>query len=233
VVAAPIVEAHRGSTDPAAGVWENTLEAFARARRVGADGVELDVRLTADGALAVHHDEVVPGSGPVSALTVRQLPVHVPLLEAVLDLLDDLVVNVEVKNLPTEESFDPTERAARAAAGALAGRDPERTLVSSFWPGALDAVREVDAGVPTGLLVVPRMDPAGAVDAAVARGCRAVHPHHSVVTASLVTAAHDAGLAVAAWTVNDPATTRSRAAPGGDGVITDDVPGVRAALTGP
>jgi glycerophosphoryl diester phosphodiesterase len=50
------VQGHRGSPDLASGVRENTLEAFARARRLGADGIELDVRLTVDGALAVHHD---------------------------------------------------------------------------------------------------------------------------------------------------------------------------------
>ena len=35
---------------------ENTLAAFRRARRMGADAVELDVRRTADGAMAIHHD---------------------------------------------------------------------------------------------------------------------------------------------------------------------------------
>ena len=58
------VQAHRGSPDPATGVRENTLDAFARARSLGADGVELDVRLTADGGLAVHHDPVIDGVGP-------------------------------------------------------------------------------------------------------------------------------------------------------------------------
>src|SRR5580704_17015462 len=48
------VFAHRGCTE--GGIHENTVEAFAEARRLGADGVELDVRLTKDGALAVHHD---------------------------------------------------------------------------------------------------------------------------------------------------------------------------------
>ena len=57
------VTAHRGSPDAAAGIRENTLAAFARARRLGADGVELDVRRTADGGLAIHHDPVIEGSG--------------------------------------------------------------------------------------------------------------------------------------------------------------------------
>ena len=68
------VHAHRGSPDPVAGIRENTLAAFARARRLGADGVELDVRLTRDGALAVHHDPVVPGVGAVADLARAELP---------------------------------------------------------------------------------------------------------------------------------------------------------------
>ena len=63
------VWAHRGCTEASesapAGCTENTLDAFAEARRRGADGVELDVRLTADGALAIHHDAEIPGVGLV------------------------------------------------------------------------------------------------------------------------------------------------------------------------
>ena len=65
------VFAHRGDTSSAA---ENTIGAFLAAVRAGADGVELDVRRSADGALIVHHDAAVPGVGPVSDLLVRDLP---------------------------------------------------------------------------------------------------------------------------------------------------------------
>jgi len=82
---------HRGASDHAR---ENTLEAFVVARRLGADGVELDVRETADGALAVHHDAAIPGLGPVADLTVAQLPAYVPLLDAALEACEGMVVNV-------------------------------------------------------------------------------------------------------------------------------------------
>lgn len=226
----PVVEAHRGAPDPSAGIAENTLDAYARARQLGADGVELDVRLTADGAVAIHHDPDIPGAGPVAELTVRQLPAHVPLLGAALDVLDGLVVNVEVKNLPTEPAFDPDDRLARAVADLLAGRDAERTLVSSFWAGALEAVREADAAIPTGLLVPTWLGADAAVEAAAGRGCAALHPHVSVVTPLLVARAHGAGLAVAAWTVDDPEVASDLVAAGVDVLITDDVPAIRAAL---
>ncbi len=62
------VFAHRGCTE--SGLRENTVEAFAEARLRGADGVELDVHLTKDGALAVHHDAEVAGVGIIPELTV-------------------------------------------------------------------------------------------------------------------------------------------------------------------
>ena len=98
------VYAHRGCTE---GFTENTLDAFAEARRLGADGVELDVRLTADGALAVHHDAEIPGLGAIAALGVADLPAHVPLLPDVLAVCDGMVVNVEIKNAPQDHGVGP------------------------------------------------------------------------------------------------------------------------------
>ena len=56
----PLVLAHRGANRLAR---ENTVDAFVRARELGADGVELDVRRTADGVLVVHHDAAVEPVG--------------------------------------------------------------------------------------------------------------------------------------------------------------------------
>ena len=81
------VFAHRGCTD---GFVENTIDAFAQARRLGADGVELDVHLTGDGALAVHHDPALPGLGFISALGVPDLPDQVPLLADVLAVCEEI-----------------------------------------------------------------------------------------------------------------------------------------------
>ncbi|HWW52779.1 MAG TPA: glycerophosphodiester phosphodiesterase family protein, partial [Acidimicrobiales bacterium] len=70
--------AHRGATAVAR---ENTVAAFAGAASVGADGVELDVRATADGIVVVVHDGVVDGLGPVAELTAGQLPTWLPTLD--------------------------------------------------------------------------------------------------------------------------------------------------------
>jgi glycerophosphoryl diester phosphodiesterase len=225
------IQAHRGSPDPAAGVRENTLEAFVRAGQLGADAVELDVRMTSDGALAVHHDPVIESLGPVAGLSTGELPVFVPLLDAALDACAGLTVNIEIKNLPGDPGFDPTEQVAGQVADLViaTGRQSE-VVISSFWPGTLEAVRDADPDLATGLLLASWTEPAQAVTTALSHGCTAVHPHFDLVSATLVDQAHAAGLSVAAWTVNG--TTRVRAAQeaGVDTVITDDVALARSTL---
>jgi glycerophosphoryl diester phosphodiesterase len=225
------VQAHRGSPDQATGVLENTLEAFARARSLGADGVELDVRLTADGGLAIHHDPVIPGVGAVHELATAELPVHVPILGEALDACAGMVVNIEVKNLPTEPAFDPGERCARAVAALVEASGAEGSvIVSSFWGGALSAVRDTGPGIRTGLLVISSFDHATAVTGAVDLGCAAVHLPLGLVTPDSVAAAHAAGLDVAAWTVADEQGLATVLGAGVDTIVTDDVALARRAV---
>lgn len=218
------VLAHRGSPDPAHGVGENSLEAFERARQLGADGVELDVRLAADGTLVVCHDALIAGVGPVAEATAADLPPEVPVLEAALEACGEMTVNVEIKNLPGEPGFDPTEALSDRVAEVVAGQGRTGSVVvSSFWPGTLEALRDRHPGVATGLLVTGWPDPSASVAAAVGFGCRAVHPNLALVSGDLVAAAHDAGLAVATWTVIDRSGVTTARSAGVDTVITDDV----------
>ena len=111
-----IVLAHRGGTGP----WhENTLEAFSGALAFGADGVELDVRRSADGALVVHHDAEVAGAGPIHERRHDELPGWVPPLEEALAACDGSVVNVEIKNAPTEARLRPRRAGRRRDVAAL------------------------------------------------------------------------------------------------------------------
>ncbi len=220
----PAVHAHRGSPDAELGIAENSTDAFARARELGADGVELDVRRTADGALAVHHDAELPGLGPLCRLRVAELPDAVPLLAEALAACGDLVVNVEIKNVPTDVDFDPEEGVARLVADTVAdSRDEGTTIVSSFWLPALEAVHRRHPGMPTGLLLASWADPLAGIEVAADQGCRAVHLAVDLVGPDTVAAAHGAGLAVAAWTVNDPDDLDRMADWGVDTVITDRV----------
>ena len=214
----------RGSPDPGSGILENTIDAFLRSARLGADGVELDVRLTRDGALAVHHDPVIPDVGPVADLEVCQLPAHVPLLDAALGACTGLTVNIEIKNLPTERGFDPGERLALAVGAVVAELGtPENILVSSFWPPSLDAAISGNPEIRTGLLAPPWLRGEEALELAIDHGLGALHPEVSLLSPELVIAAHRVGLTVAAWTVNELPALRSALDWGVDTVITDDV----------
>jgi glycerophosphoryl diester phosphodiesterase len=225
------VQAHRGSPDPASGIRENTLGAFDRARALGADGVELDVRLTADGDLAVHHDPVVEGVGALCELATAQLPAYIPLLADALEACTGLVVNIEIKNQPRDPGFDPTDRISAEVVALVASMgQTDSVVISSFWSGSLSAVRSADATMPTGLLVIASFEPLASIAAAADLGCTAVHLPVGLVDRATVGAAHAAGLSVAAWTVFDGDSLTAMLQAGVDTVITDDVAAARRAV---
>lgn len=199
--------AHRGAS---ARERENTVAAFALARSLGADGVELDVRRSADGRLVVHHDPLP--AGPV--------PDHVPTLVEALDTCGGLLVNVEIKNAEGEPDFDPDRRLALDVVALLAqrpGRD--RVLVSSFDLATIDAVRAADPSVPTAWLVVGIAEDTLAV--LVDHGHRVLHPWFGSVTEAVLAEAHRRGIELNVWTCDDPARIAELARWGIDGVCTN------------
>jgi glycerophosphoryl diester phosphodiesterase len=222
MVSGMLVLAHRGANRLAA---ENTVPAMREAVDRGADGVELDVHRTADGALVVRHDADTPG-GPLGELTLadvrRDLP-DVPLLAEVLDVCRGRLVNVEIK--------DPDPRAASAVVDLLATRrtaaagPADDVLVSSFDLGTIDRVRELAPTVATGFLSFG-LDPHSALLLAVEHGHSAVHPDVwtllNVDVDAFVARAHDLERQVNVWTVNDVAQLERLRDAGVDAVITDD-----------
>jgi glycerophosphoryl diester phosphodiesterase len=214
---------HRENADPREH-RENTVEAFAAAVRLGADGVEFDVRRTGDGALVVHHDAVLPGLGPLSNLSVGQLPDWLPMFGAAIASCGGLSLHVEIKNTPNEPGWDATESVAAEVAAVLAERGArERALVSSFSLASVDAVRAADPNVSTAWLTLPGYDQRQALATVADRGHVALNPRHEAITPDLVTAAHDLGLQLVAWTVDDPERMRELASWGVDAIITNDV----------
>ncbi len=139
------VQAHRGSPDPAAGIRrEHPRRPSPGPAELGADGVELDVRLTADGALAVHHDPVVAGVGAVAELAAADLPAaRAAPGRGAGRLRGHGREHRDQEPARPSPASTPTERAAgrggRAGRAERAVRRP--VVVSSFWPGALAAVR--------------------------------------------------------------------------------------------
>jgi glycerophosphoryl diester phosphodiesterase len=214
------VFAHRGCTD---GFVENTIEAFCEARRLGADGVELDVRQSADGALVVHHDAVIDGVGPICQMAVRDLPPHVPLLDAALRACEGMVVNVEIKNdHDVPGSYDESGALAMAVVGAIGDLGwLERTIISSFDVLSIDTVRAAEPRAVVGWLLGAAADPLGRLPEAARRGYQALHPFVAGVRPELASAARAAGLALNVWTVNADADIGAMVGLGVDAVITD------------
>lgn len=222
-----LVIAHRGAS---AAFPENTVAAFAGASALGADGVELDVRRTADGALVVLHDEALPDGRPVHTLTRAAIGPGVPSLAEALDACGGMAVNVEIKNLPTEAAYDPAMAVVPEVVEELRRRgDPERWLVSCFDLATVDACHDLAPEIPTAFLV---LDPKGAeaIELAAAHGHRAIHPWVPFVDEAFVEHAHAAGLLVNTWTIDDPARIVELAAFGTDGVVTNAPDVARAAL---
>lgn len=223
---------HRGATGAGA-AGENTLRAYELAREQGADGVELDVRVGRDGSLLLHHDAHTAAGRPVAELSLDDRPPSMPTLAQALDVLEGCLVNIEIKNIPLEDAFDPACAVVDSVVAQLAEREGrDRVIVSSFHPETVDRVKLVAPQVATGVLSWFAPTAAQSVDLAIAGGHDAIHPHFAFVTEELVAAAHDAGLAVNVWTVNEPEDLASMAALGVDAVVTDDVPTALRVLRG-
>jgi len=209
--------AHRGAS---AAFAENTIEAFRGAVALGADWVELDVRRTADVGLAVHHDAHLADGRAIVDVGAAELPASVPTLSAALEACAPLGVNVEIKNSPQDVDFDPAAAIVEPVVAAIEATSVE-VIVSSFHPPTLDRVRAVAPDVATAQLTFNLSDPERAVRFAVEAGHVALHPFDATVTRDLVRLAHDAGLALNVWTVDDPARIRALAQMGVDGIVTN------------
>jgi glycerophosphoryl diester phosphodiesterase len=224
-----LVIGHKGAAGLAP---ENSLEAFRMAREVGADGVELDVRRTADGALAVHHDPTLSDGRRLLDLAAGELPAGIATLPPVLDACAGLkLVNVEVKNWPLDADFDESLAMVDHVVEALTARpsaERERYVVSCFHLPTVDRVRELAPDLVTAWLVGIVGPDGGAQVIAEAVD----HGHRALVTRELVERAHDEELAVNVWTCNEPDRIRWLAGEAGvDGIVTD-VPDVALAALG-
>lgn len=240
----PLVYAHRGG---AALRPENTLAAFDHGMACGADGLELDVHLSRDGIVVVHHDDTLErttnGRGKLAALTAAELAA----IDAGCRFRDDLGITAyggKGFGIPTLhdvllrypaaqliiELKSSGPRLARAvvdevrAAGAI-----ERTAVGSFYPSALRAVREYEPRLATGAAknetrwALYRAWLGWPLGSTTYREFQV--PERAgltpIVTPRFVRHAHRAGLAVKVWTVNDAAAMRRLLDYGVDAVITD------------
>jgi glycerophosphoryl diester phosphodiesterase len=166
-----------------------------------ADGVELDIHATRDGALVVHHDPEIPGVGPIALLTraeARQIRIPngetLPLLSEILDLVGDRDVWVEVKTLPGMHDQALMETIDRGPA-------PHRYAVHSFDHWIIQRLGESRPKLRRGILLSEYVeDPVAAMRAV---GATTLWQDWRQVDRQLVGRVHDAGCTVIAWTVNE------------------------------
>jgi glycerophosphoryl diester phosphodiesterase len=229
------VYAHRGDRSKAE---DNTLDAYRLAVEAGADGIELDVRCTADGVLIMAHDPAHGDLPPFCDLTfvdLRAAAPSVPTFEETLRAIPgDVFLNVEVKNTSGEPGFDPDRRTTDQSLELVkAIDDPERILLSSFDPESVARAGIVHPDVLSGLLVSAMVPMEAAIDAARTLGVAAVHPPMTSVApspTSIIGAIHDAGFAVVVWNANTPEQVDAIATAGVDVIITDDPGMARSVL---
>lgn len=232
---------HRGITTKAP---ENTVAAFQAAVELGADAIELDVRLTADQVLVVYHyyylDGATTGRGPIFAFTLDQLRdlrvldrsnpdspgEKIPTLYEVLErFVGRIGLEIEIKG--------PEPEAPAIVAAALQRFIQHWPMleVTSYEPAFLLEMRRLCPGLAVDLLV-PRSEPWMNLDVVAYQAChrarlaqaRAVHMHPTQLSAEVVQGIRERGIDVHAWDVNDDAGLRTAAAFDILRVCTDDFP---------
>jgi glycerophosphoryl diester phosphodiesterase len=203
------IVAHRGASAYAP---ENTLRAFQRAIELGADMSELDLHVSADGALVVMHnyavDETTNGHGEIKNLTLAELQTldagqgeHVPTLQQVIDLVRGRNgLYIELKGATTPR---PMVTLLRANNFTL----PNQVIVGSFQPELVRETKELAPELSVSLLVGPVYPANELIEMARAAHadfvhlcweCRAPHPHE-LLTPDLLQALRAAGLGIVLW----------------------------------
>lgn len=212
-----LVVAHRGAS--AAVPPGNTVEAFVEAVEQGADWVELDVHLTSDGEVIVHHDPVLADGRFIGELAVSELPDFIPTLRNVLRSCSPLGVNVEIKS-DGLASLRPL--LIGHVVELLVSFDEEREfLVTSFDHDIVDEARALAPTLPTGLLIAHAGSLGPDLERAARDGHVAINPWHGLVDRNFVDRAHALGIAVNVWTVDGEQEIRTLSEAGVDAIITN------------
>lgn len=241
---ARVVIAHRGASAEAP---ENTLPAFETAVRHGADSIELDVRLTADGAPVVIHDDILDRTtdrtGPVAALTLAELravdagwsftpdggrthpfrggEVRIPTLGEVLWAFPRLTVLVEIKEPAAQEAVRRVLLQEDAAERCVVASEYREALLAFDQPPFARGASGPEIWALYWAAMLRRRRPAA--------GYRLLsvplrHRGVPVPTRGFIAAARASGCPVHVWTVDSPDTARRLWRRGVSGIVTN-VPG--------
>lgn len=235
--------AHRGASGHAP---ENTIAAFQRAVELGAGFIETDLHLTRDAKFVAIHDSTLErttnGHGAVHNATLAELRKldaghwydrefageKIPTLEEVLQFSrdKDVVFYLEVKYDVAWGMHHTLVAAIRKAENAA------RTIVISFDPATIAAVRRADPSIMVGLLADGggHAGSSDLVKTAQEAGARQICVQSTILTPELVDRAHAGDLQVATWTINGAEQMRAAMRTGVDGIMTDLPDRLRALL---
>jgi glycerophosphoryl diester phosphodiesterase len=240
----PLAFAHRGG---AAEGRENTMAAFSRAVDLGYTYLETDAHATSDGVLLAFHDHtldrVTDRTGRISSLPYREVGKariggkdEIPLIEDLLGTWPDVRLNIDVKESP---AIVPLARAIRRT-GAYdrvcltsfsdlrlerARRAVGREVCSALGPRGIAALRTAAMAGGYGRLL-SGLARAGVPCAQVPIGFRGMR----VTTRAFVRTAHAIGMQVHVWTIDNPVTMEVLLDLGVDGIMTDNITGLRDVL---
>jgi len=216
----PAVIGHRGA---AARAPENTLAGFRAAKALGCRWVEFDVRLTADNALVVCHDDALARTtgarGSISQLplaAIRALDAGnwfapeftgepVPTLDETLTLCAELGLGTNVEIKAERGRGRATALAVAATLAGVTTRLPP-ILISSFLAEAVAQAATSMSAVPRGMLW--RKLPRNWQTIAGRLGCTTIHCGQADLTERAAAAVRAAGYPLLAYTVNDAARAR-------------------------
>ena len=249
MTSSPLILGHRGASAVAP---ENTLAAFSRAIRDGADGIEFDVRLSRDQVPVVIHDATLKRTGlidrHVAELTGAELqkidvgswfaertqtPAEsfdgekLPTLVQVFELFGGIsgVLYIEMK-------CNAGEGAALAAEVVRLSRESrlaDRVVVESFDLAATAELKRIDAGIRTAALFEPKLTrPISTVrrlkmvDIALGVGADEIALHHTLASPRVIEKAKREGMEIVVWTVDDPEWIRRARSLGIKALIAND-----------
>lgn len=235
----PRVLAHRGlasAVDEDSGCWENTAAAFAAAQAAGAEYIETDCQVTADGDVVLIHDptlERLTGDPrPVSEVRTAELSRlfadHGGLMTVAdaLESFPDTRFNIDVKTPAAAEPIGAllAPHAHRVLLTSFSERNRRAALASVMRAGA--STRPATSGGRTTILALRSLSSLRLSPARALRGIDAVqiperHAGIRLLTPQLIRAAQRCGTEVHVWTVNDPEDMRRLIQAGTDGIVTD------------
>lgn len=231
--------AHRGSSHDC---HENTMAAFERALEDGADGIELDIRLSADGQWIVHHDAAIDiaGSGArISELRLEQIAkLTVGPQQEPVPLLDDVLAWCRQHTMPLVLDIKDGGGIDKLVEVVAPFQDALPLVFSSFRKSVIRQLRATRPQWKSALIVgnprwrlMRRFLTGPVLRFGREQNLHALHLHERWVTPSLIQTLRQSQINLAVWTVDNPVRVQMLSLLGVDAVITNRPAEVRQALS--